>query len=151
VPRRYTYKLDRHGVLSHARTAITDPGVLRTFFRNLEPRPDGSYLSMCAGEENILHVEDTPFVVTRIEVQRRAGAMTEVTLRLHDGSTEAMDPAGLRIRADDILVCRVRGGRFPARFGRAAQLALLGLVQKRGPHVVLTVGETTVTLAKEEP
>jgi len=148
--RRYTYHLDRDGVLSHAKTAITDPAVLRTFFRKLEPRSDGTYLSMCAGEENILHVEDTPFVVMRADIERRSGKVTGIVLRLQDGSREGLVPESLRIRSDEMLVCAVRDGHFAARFGRAAQLALLKLVEKQGADYVLTLGDARVTLDKDE-
>ena len=65
---------------------------------------------------------DAPFVVTRIE---RRGE----TLRafLNDGTETDVDAATLRVGADDVPYCAVKGGAFEARLSRAAAFQLLAL------------------------
>ena len=91
---------------------------------------------------------ERPHWLTR-EIHSRENAVDGIVLRLQDGRKEALDPSTLHIRSDDILICRVRSGRFPARFGRSAQLAVLNLVEKRGAYYVLAVGGLFVTLAED--
>jgi hypothetical protein len=60
-------------------------------------------------------VDDVPFVVARI--QRREDAINAVLI---DGTSEDVDPGTLRIGADDVPYCAVKGGAFEARLSRAA-------------------------------
>jgi hypothetical protein len=141
TPRRYTYRLDDQGVLHHADTPITHPRMLKVFFRNLRPLDDGRFLSVCAGEENYLVPDDTPFVVVAIAVNRdREGGVTSVDLTLQDTTNEPLDLGAVSIGENDVVYTRVREGAFAARFGRRAQLALLSLAEERDGAYVLRVG-----------
>jgi len=84
-----------------------------------------------------VEVEDAPFAVVRFEADGDGFA-----LWLSDGSREALDPGSLRLRAGDVPYCRVKDGRFEARFRRAAAWQLLQYVEAQpedGPPT-LTVG-----------
>ncbi len=147
TPRRYTYQLDETGTLRHAGDPITHARMLAVFFRNLEPLPDGRFLSRCAGEENVLEVADTPFVVIGLEIERDDdGRVQHVQLVLNDTRREPLDPETVSIGGNDVVYCRVREGAFPARFGRTAQLSFLSLAEERGANVVLDVGPHTIVL-----
>ncbi|MGH7347793.1 MAG: hypothetical protein ACREK4_23010 [Candidatus Rokuibacteriota bacterium] len=69
-----------------------------------------------------VEVEDVPFVVTRIE---RRGDILHAFLG--DGTEADVDPASLRISADDVPYCAVKDGAFEARLSRAAAFQLLAL------------------------
>lgn len=71
-----------------------------------------------------VEVADAPFVVTRFE--RRGG---ELVVQLNDGSQEPLDPATLRVGPADVPYAAVKGGRFEARFSRAAAYQLWGLAE----------------------
>lgn len=147
TPRRYTYRLDDQGVLYHDGTPITHRRMLKVFFRNLRPLDDGRFLSICAREENYLVPDDTPFVVTAIEVHRGAGGVTGIDLELQDGTVESLDLASVSIGDNDVAYTRVRDGAFAARFGRRAQLALLSLAEEVEGDYVLRVGSASRRLA----
>jgi hypothetical protein len=81
---------------------------------------DGRYV-LCNGYDwSYFGVDDVPYFVRGLS-PLPAG----LELGLSDGSRELLDAPSLRRGARDALYCRVKGGRFEARFTPGAQTALL--------------------------
>ena len=73
-----------------------------------------------------VQVDDAPFVVVRAE----AGPEPEaVALHLSDGSQEPLDTGTLVLDRRGVPYCRVKDGRFRARFSVPAWLQLAGRVE----------------------
>jgi hypothetical protein len=125
--------LHRGGPITHART-------LEVLWRSLERGPDGRYLVRIGRESAYVRVDDAPYAVRGV-VSGPGGAPSLV---LSDGSREPLDPATLRIGADGVLRCSVKGGHA-ARFGRSAQVTLGLALEETAPgsgRFVLTVAGT---------
>ncbi len=92
-----------------------------------------------------VEVADAPFVVTRFE--RRDDGFV---VHLNDDTEEAVDPATLRVGAGDVPYCAVKGGRFEARFSRAAAHQLWGLAEHDEPSArsVLRLGGREYSLRR---
>ena len=92
-----------------------------------------------------VEVADAPFVVTRFE--RRGDGFV---VHLNDDTEEAVDPATLRVGAGDVPYCAVKGGRFEARFSRAAAHQLWGLAEhdERSARSVLRLGGREYSLRR---
>jgi len=86
-----------------------------------------------------------PFVVVRFE--RRDD---EFVAQLNDATQEVVDPATLRVGPGDVPYGRVKGGRFEARFSRAAAHQLWGLAEHDEPtgRSVLRRGRSEYTLRR---
>ena len=99
---------------------ITHAGILANLRSQLKRDAEGYFIQTRVRIP--VEVEDAPFVVTRIE---RRGE----TLRafLNDGTETDVDAATLRVCADDVPYCAVKGGAFEARLSRAAAFQLLAL------------------------
>jgi uncharacterized protein len=84
-----------------------------------------------------VEVEDAPYSIVRLEP-----AGEGFTLTLNDLTREPLDPATLRLGAGDAPYCRVKGGRFEARFSRAAAWQLLQHMEPgaAGAPASVTVG-----------
>lgn len=95
---------------------IDNPRIALLFSRSIRRNPDGSYYLQVAEERAPITVEDTPYVVRSID----GDAQTGFTLLLNDEEREPLDPATLEVGPDNVLYCRVKGGRFRARFLRNA-------------------------------
>jgi hypothetical protein len=93
------------------------------FSRSIRVNPDGSYYLQVAEERAPITVEDTPYVVTTVEDGTDGDDLVVVT---NDGERERLDPTTLEVGRDDVLYCRVKGGRFRARFLRSAYYHLSG-------------------------
>jgi len=133
--------IDEEGRFLHRGEPITHARTREVLWRSLERGPDGRWLVRVGREMGYVSVTETPWIVRSVAGARRG---ERVTLLLSDGSEEALDPATLRIGADGVLRCSVKGGA-PARFGRAAHLAL-GMALEEDPpgsgKFVLALGGT---------
>jgi hypothetical protein len=124
--------VDEEGDWTHKGIRIIRDDIVEVFLENLELAPDGSYLirwnqSLCA-----LDAADTVFVVGRADRAKSEDTMEEqILLRLrHLSRPEPLDPATLWVGRDNVLYCRVREDRFPARFSRSAYYQLAEWIQE---------------------
>jgi hypothetical protein len=100
--------------------AITHAGILANL-RSLLRRDAQGYFIQTRVRIPV-EVQDVPFVITRIE--RRDETLHAF---VGDGTETDVDPATLRVSADDVPYCAVKGGAFEARLSRAAAFQLLAL------------------------
>jgi hypothetical protein len=146
-----TFRIDREGAWRHEGQEVTHPGVLRNLYSNLRVDAGGHFLQV--GPMRIpVEVDDTPFVVTRVEMppDREVGA-PELRVHLTDGSTEPLDPTTLRVGAGGTPYCRVREGRFAARLAVAAWLQVARLIEEdpKTGGLVLAVGGRRVPVPRQ--
>jgi len=129
-------RIDRDGGWLHEGEEVSHEGILASLRQGLLVDADGHFIQI--GQVRIpVEVEDAPFAVVRFDADGDGFA-----LWLNDESREALDPGSLRLRAGDVPYCRVKGGRFEARFSRAAAWQLLQRVEAESPGgaPTLTVG-----------
>ena len=116
-------RIDRDGGWLHEGEEVSHEGILASLREGLQVDADGHFIQI--GQVRIpVEVEDAPFAVVRFEADGDGFALC-----LNDESREALDPGSLRLRAGDVPYCRVKGGRFEARFIRAAAWQLLQRVE----------------------
>ncbi len=112
--------VDDEGRFLHRGEPITHARTLEVLWRSLEPAGADRWLVRIGRESAYVRVAETPWIVRGVE----PGDGTSVPLLLvADGSREPLDPATVRLGDDGVLRCTLARGR-PARFGRAAQIAL---------------------------
>jgi len=107
---------------------IVNPRIARLFSQSITRGDDGAWWLVVGDERAKIVVDDTPFVVQRVD-----GSSTEgFTIELNDGSSEPLPAGSLRVEADDVLYCDVKEGEYTARFLRPAQAELLSHVRETG-------------------
>jgi hypothetical protein len=115
-------RINRDGEWFHEGEEVSHEGILSSLRQGLQVDPAGHFLQI--GSVRVpVEVEDAPFVIVRFEADGEGWA-----LWLSDGTREALDPASLVLRGGDVPYCRVKAGRFEARFSRAAAWQLLQCV-----------------------
>jgi hypothetical protein len=129
-------RIDRDGGWLHEGEEVSHEGILASLRQGLQVDVAGHFLLIGLVRVPV-EVEDAPFAVVRFEEDGNGFA-----LWLNDGGREALDPASLRLLAGDVPYCRVKDGRFEARFSRAAAWQLLQHVEveSQGGPPTLTVG-----------
>jgi hypothetical protein len=111
-------RVDRDGAWYDDDVEITHPGIVANLRGNLRRDAEGYFIQTRVRIP--VTVDDVPWVVTRVE--RRGDALVGL---LNDGTETAIDPGRLRIGADDVPYCPVKGDAFEARLSRAAAFQLL--------------------------
>lgn len=122
------------GEMFHQGAPLIHPGILELIFESVRLE-DGVYVLRLGNQACQLEVEDTFFVVARAQEQDQG-----LLLTLNDGGKEMLDPASLWVGNNDVIYCRVKGGRFPARFLRAAYYQLVQLVEEGPAGFALRLG-----------
>src|SRR5579871_4980242 len=105
---------------------IDNPRIAMLFSRSLRQDPDGRWFLQVAEERAPVTIEDTPYVVRAIEEEPDG-----VAIVLNDGAREPLDPETLEVGVENVLYCRVKEGRFRARFLRPAYYHLSSRFEAR--------------------
>jgi hypothetical protein len=122
------------------REPITNERIASLFSRHVTRGDDGAFWLIVGDERARIEVEDTPFVVVRIDGDPDRG----FRLGLNDETSEPLAADSLRIGEDDVLYCDVKDGRYRARFLRPAQVELLSHARAEGDGFALPVGSGRV-------
>jgi len=126
-------RINREGEWFDDDVQVTHAGIVANLQSNLQRDADGYFIQTRARIPVI--VDDVPWVITRLE--RRGDALHAW---LNDGSEERIDPATLRVSADNVPYCAVKDGRFEARCSRAAAFQLLAMAEAEAGGDVLRLG-----------
>ncbi|MBP1741665.1 MAG: hypothetical protein H6Q48_3958 [Deltaproteobacteria bacterium] len=119
--------------------------IVLLFYRHLHLDGQGQYLIRLGGEERYLGVEDTAFVVSRIDLEPHGDGGAIFRIWLNDDSQEVLNLDTLFVGKGNVLYCRVKEGRFPARFRRQAYYQLAEHVQEEsGQYLVSLNGKSHV-------
>jgi len=103
------------------------------FSRHVVRGEDGGWWLVIGDERQRITVDDTAWVVSRVDGDPASG----FTIELNDGSREALDAGSLRFGDGDVLYCDARAGRERVRFLRGPQVELLRHVEEAGDRFLL--------------
>lgn len=122
---------------------IDNPKIARLFASSIERSTNGGYRLRVGDETAPIVVEDTPYVVTSVDIDG------ELVVTLNDGSSEVVADDGIRIGDEDVFYCDVKGGREKARLLRPAHYQLAAHVEPDASGGFrLRVGERVLPLRK---
>lgn len=117
--------IDKEGRWFHEGKEMIHREFIRLFYENMELDGQGRYIIQWEGEQCVVDVEDTAFVVRRVDRDAHG-----VTLFLSDDTREPLGPDTIHAGKDHVLYCRVKQGRFPARFTRPAYYQLAEQIEE---------------------
>jgi len=110
---------------------IDNPRIALLFSKSIRQAANGDYYLQVAEERAVITVEDTPYVIRTVDDDGNGGFIVTT----NDDQREPLDASSLEVGRDNVLYCRVKGGRFRARFLRTAYYHLSG-------HFLVDSGET---------
>ncbi len=129
----HTIRFGRDGRWYSDDEEIVNLRIARLFSQSIQRGDDGDWWLVVGDERAKIVVDDTPFVVWRVDGSPDTG----FTIELNDGSTEPLPVDSLRVSGEDVLYCRVKTGEFEARFLRASQAELLSHAIESGDGFAL--------------
>jgi len=111
---------------------MINDGLIQLFYQCLDLDDQRRYILRLGGQTCLLEVEDTPFVVLEASFRPATGCELQegFMLRLIDGTEEVLNPETLAVGEENVLYCRVKDGRFAARFSRSAYYQLAGHIRE---------------------
>jgi len=129
-------EVDPEGKFWHKGAEIFRENILEIFFDNVRLDEQGRYVIVWQDKPCYVDVADTFFVVWRVAADE-SGALI---LTLNDGRSEPLMPDTLEMGDNNVIYCRVKDGRFPARFARKAYYQLAEKLVQEGDRFFLEQG-----------
>ena len=124
-------RIDKEGVWYYKGAHMFRKDILCVFFEHLKIDECGKYLIEMGEERCYLHVEDTAFVVESVnKTQLPDDSHVQIDILLSDDSCEKLEMNSLHIGRDNVLYCRVKEGKFAARFSRKSYYQLAEFIEQ---------------------
>lgn len=124
-------KIDKDGVWYYRGAHMFRKDILCIFFEHLQMDEEGKYFIELNDEIYYLDVEDTPFVVTAVyKTHAPDNGHEQIEVMLSDDCLEVLDLNSLSIGRDNVIYCRIKGGKFPARFVRKSYYQLAEFIEE---------------------
>jgi hypothetical protein len=135
-------RIDKEGVWYYKGAHMFRKEILCVFFEHLKIDECGKYLIELNEERCYLDVEDTAFVVGSVyKTQLPDDGRVQIDILLNDDSCEKLEMNSLHIGKDNVLYCRVKEGKFTARFSRKSYYQLAEFIEqsKDGNHYFINL------------
>jgi uncharacterized protein len=127
----YEIKIDKDGIWYYNGAHMFRKEILSVFFQNLRIDECGKYLVELGEDHCYLDVEDTAFVVTAVYKTGLPDSSSElIEILLSDDSCEKLEMISLYTSRDNVLYCRVKAGRFTARFSRNSYYQIAEFIEQ---------------------
>jgi uncharacterized protein len=121
--------IDGEGRWFHKGAEMIHREIIRFFYDHMELDESGRYVIHWGEERCFLEVQDTAFVVQKVRFHEEGG-LQEFRLFLSDDTDEALRPETLFVGDANVLYCKVKHGKFSARFLRPAYYQLADFVEE---------------------
>ena len=133
-------KVDKEGRMWHLGAEMIHDGINQLLRQHVELDDQGRYIIEYRGQRCYVEVEDTFFVINRVD--RPNGENGEVKITLNDGSEENLNAGSITAGTDNVLYAQVKNGRFPARFLRKSYYQLAEwIVEEEGRFLLKVNGQ----------
>ncbi len=137
--------IDKEGRWVHKGLEMIRREIIQLFYQHMEIDPHGRYVIHLAGQKCYVEVEDTAFVIQRVTLESREQRPERFLVWLSDDTRETLNLDTLYVGGENVLYCRVKDGRFPARFQRAAYYQLAEHAgEERGEYFIFVQGRKHV-------
>ncbi|MEW6776085.1 MAG: hypothetical protein AB1405_07320 [Bdellovibrionota bacterium] len=109
---------------------ITHERTLEVLSQSLSRNGEGRLIVQIGDAWSYVRTEDCPYCVRA--VRESGDPPAKIDLLLSDGTSEALDPSTLAVSSENVLYCRVKGGKEEARFLRPAYYELSRHIVSKG-------------------
>jgi hypothetical protein len=124
-------KIDKEGVWYYRGAHMFRKDILCIFFENIKLDECGKYLIELGEERCYLDVEDTAFVIEEVTKKKQQDdEHDQIYILLTDDTWEQLDLSTLYVGKDSVMYCRVKSGKFSARFSRKSYYQLAEFIEQ---------------------
>ena len=123
-------KIDKDGIWYYQGAHMFRKDILRVFFEHLKVDDSGKYFVELNEEIYYLDVEDTAFVVTSVcKTKTPINCHERIDVLLSDECLEKLDLSSLFVGKNNIMYCRIKDGKFTARFTRSSYYQMAEFIE----------------------
>lgn len=124
-------KIDKDGIWYYRGAHMFRKDILCVFFEHLKMGECGKYFVELNEEIYYLDVEDTVFVVSAVyKMKTTSNGHEQIDVLLSDDCLEKLDLNSLAVGEDNIMYCRIKDGKFTARFTRNSYYQLAEFIEQ---------------------
>lgn len=124
-------KIDKDGIWYYRGAHMFRKDILCIFFENLKVDDCGRYFIELNEEIYYLDVEDTAFVITAVyKTKDPVAGHDQLEILLSDDVREKLDLGTLTVGDDNVMYCRIKEGKFTARFTRKSYYQLAEFIEQ---------------------
>jgi hypothetical protein len=137
-------RIDKEGIWYYKGAHMFRKDILCVFFKHLQIDECGKYLIELNEERCYLDVEDTVFVVGAVyKTKLPDDGRYQIDVLLTDDSCEKLEMSSLYIGKENVLYCRVKEGKFAARFSRNSYYQLAEFIEQseNGKHYFINLND----------
>jgi len=135
-------RIDKEGVWYYKGALMFRKEILSVFFEHLRIDECGKYLIELGEERCYLDVEDTAYIVAAVyQTQLPDNGRAQIDILLSDDSCEKLEMQSVYVGRDNVLYCRVKEGKFTARFARNSYYQLAEFIEQseNGNHYFINL------------
>lgn len=123
-------RIDKDGIWYYRGAHMFRKDILCIFFENLKQDDCNRYFVELNKEICYLDVEDTAFVITAVSKRKDpASGSEQLEILTSDDENEILDLTTLTVGRDHVMYCRIKDGKFPARFTRNSYYQLAEFIE----------------------
>lgn len=124
-------KIDKEGIWYYRGAHMFRKDILCILFENLKVNDCGQYFIELNDEICYLDVEDTAFVITAVyKTKAPSNGHELIEVLASDDCREKLDLNTLAVGTENIMYCRIKDGKFPARFTRKSYYQLAEFIEQ---------------------
>jgi len=124
-------KIDKEGIWYYRGAHMFRKDILCILFENLKVNDCGQYFIELNDEICYLDVEDTAFVITAVyKTKALSNGHELIEVLVSDDCREKLDLNTLAVGTENIMYCRIKDGKFPARFTRKSYYQLAEFIEQ---------------------
>lgn len=143
--------VDEEGDWYHEGNRIVRDEIIELFFEHLVLISGERFLLEWENSRCLLDVADTPFVISRVDLEK-TGQGEQVLLSFrHRASRHPLAPGTLWVGRANVLYCRVHDGRFRARFSRPAYYQFAALLREDDGRFFISLDGTRHFIREADP
>ncbi|MEJ5300139.1 MAG: hypothetical protein WHS38_04040 [Thermodesulforhabdaceae bacterium] len=136
--------VDEEGNWFYYGNPIIREDIIQLFYEHIQTIPGNGYVIEWQGKLNPIDVDDTPFVITRVDWDEDEQRIKTLWITLkHLPEREILNPSTLFIGKNNVLYCKIRNGLFIARFSRPAYYQIAQLIEEENGSFVIRIGGKT--------
>ncbi len=141
-------RIDGEGKWLHNGVLFTNERIIEFFNRSISVTRDGDWVVHYDDFVYPIVVEDAPFFITGVRFEG-FGDFERAFITVRSLGEEELDPDTISVGKENSLYCRIRGGKYPAKFTRSPSFEILDRLEESDDIFYLNICGKRISLREK--